>query len=62
MGVAAAILGKSLYTGTLDLKHCVERVQEYSNSTFSCNSNIVELHIANMPFGCCTHFLTCDKM
>ena len=34
MGVAAAILGKSLYTGTLDLKHCVERVQEYSNSTF----------------------------
>lgn len=28
MGVAAAILGKSLYTGTLDLKRCVERVQK----------------------------------
>ena len=27
MGVAAAILGKSLYTGALDLKHCVELVQ-----------------------------------
>ena len=28
MGVAAAILGKSLYTGALDLKHCVELVQK----------------------------------
>ena len=27
MGIAAAILGKSLYTGTLDLKRCVELVQ-----------------------------------
>ena len=27
MGLAAAILGKSLYTGALDLKHCVELVQ-----------------------------------
>lgn len=27
MGTAAAILGKSLYTGALDLKHCVELVQ-----------------------------------
>ena len=27
MGLAAAILGKSLYTGTLDLKRCVELVQ-----------------------------------
>ena len=27
MGVAAAILGKSLYTGALDLKHCVALVQ-----------------------------------
>lgn len=27
MGVAAAILGKSLYTGALDLKSCIERVQ-----------------------------------
>ena len=28
MGVAAAILGKSLYTGALDLKRCVELVQQ----------------------------------
>lgn len=28
MGVAAAILGKSLYTGALDLKRCVELVQK----------------------------------
>ena len=28
MGVAAAILGKSLYTGALDLKRCVQLVQE----------------------------------
>ena len=27
MGVAAAILGKSLYTGALDLKRCAARVQ-----------------------------------
>lgn len=27
MGTAAAILGKSLYTGALDLKRCVELVQ-----------------------------------
>ena len=27
MGLAAAILGKSLYTGALDLKRCVELVQ-----------------------------------
>ena len=27
MGVAAAILGKSLYTGALDLKRCVQLVQ-----------------------------------
>ena len=28
MGTAAAILGKSLYTGALDLKHCVQLVQD----------------------------------
>ena len=28
MGAAAAILGKSLYTGALDLKHCVQLVQK----------------------------------
>ena len=28
MGLAAAILGKSLYTGALDLKRCVELVQD----------------------------------
>ena len=27
LGVAAAILGKSLYTGALDLKRCAARVQ-----------------------------------
>ncbi len=27
----------------------------------ACNSNSVELHIANMLFECCTNFLTCDK-
>ena len=33
----------------------------YSNSTFQCNSNNVELHIANMLFECCANFLTCDR-
>ena len=28
MGTAAAILGKSLYTGALDLARCVELVQQ----------------------------------
>ena len=28
MGTAAAILGKSLYTGALDLARCVQLVQE----------------------------------
>ena len=28
MGTAAAILGKSLYTGALDLAHCVQLAQE----------------------------------
>ena len=28
MGVAAAILGKSLYTGALDLARCVQLVQK----------------------------------
>ena len=28
MGVAAAILGKSLYTGALDLQRCVKLVQK----------------------------------
>lgn len=32
----------------------------YSNSTFQCSSG--ESHIAKMPFECCTHFLTCDKI
>ena len=28
MGTAAAILGKSLYTGALDLERCVQLVQD----------------------------------
>lgn len=35
MGVAAAILGKSLYIGALDLKQCVEQVQTKSKGTLS---------------------------
>ena len=47
-------------------RHSVKRTNvflmgNYSNSTFSCNSNSVELHIANMLFECCANFLTCDS-
>ena len=32
----------------------------YSSLRFSCTSNNRKLHIAEMRFGCCTNFLTCD--
>ena len=49
------------HTGSMAGFRTSEQTPFYSNSTFECNSNIVELHIAEMPSWCCANFLTCDQ-
>ena len=64
-GCAMESLNSTKACWSPDVKKTAKQIKStlpfYSNSTSSCNSNSVELHIANMLFECFTTFLPAIK-